>query len=493
MVNLTATNPDGLQSNTTQLRVTLLDINDNSPSITQPTQLTYPINENSLGLNIQIRAEDADFSHNGTVYYTLDQSLNLDLVIRSFTIDPMTGWLNLITPLDYEQIQQTYIVVTCSDYGTPVQLKSEIQLNISVIDLNDNAPKFVPETPRKFTLLESTQPGQRFLQLQALDADLSPSFNQTRYNLTEIHKINNLGESISIADLFTIDPENGWLSLGNDSTLDHAIIKEYSLQIVAYDVDRTELSDALTLTIYIEPSRDKKPVFESTHSLAASSEHETRKRRSATLYTRSLDESKPNEFVVDIVKASDPNQYGIKYYIDSVEEVFHNASAPVVETDSNGTVISTRNYTSKFNIDLFKIGEEDGVLKANQTRSSYQGDFYIIKVRAVSKLNESLSRTVDIVVDIDKNSDSLFAQRVYDKSAEENLPRGHVVLQLEPKKTLDERRQLRYKLNKMYSTDRVDWFEIDYESGVLRTNSSASAGIVDCEQLDEVISFLNNK
>ena len=155
-----------------------------------------------------------------------------------------------------------------------------------------------------------------------------------------------------------------------------------------------------------------------------------------------------------------------------------------------------RNYTSSFvSTELFKIGEEDGVLRTSQIRSSYKADFYLVRVRAASKLNDSLSRSIDLEINIDKESDSFFPTHLYQLTVEENRPPNEVLLELEPKLALDERRMLRYKLNPLLSTKpEMDWFELDYETGVLRTNSSGGIGsdhraqhLIDCEQLDELV------
>ena len=36
-----------------------------------------------------------------------------------------------------------------------------------------------------------------------------------------------------------------------------------------------------------------------------------------------MDESKPFEYVVDVLKAVDPNKHGIKYFLDSVEPIIN--------------------------------------------------------------------------------------------------------------------------------------------------------------------------
>lgn len=478
--NLTAYNPDGAQSTSVNLTVVLLDINDNTPLFNNPPNSSFLIDENSLGFTLTLNATDPDNLFNGSVYYYLDTNANTNLTLRSFQIDPILGVLSQAVPIDYETVQRIELVVCASDQGTPSQLKSNMTISINVKDENDNAPEFDSTTPRRASLIESAKPGHNVVQLVAKDIDLSSDYNQTLYRLINEQGLDNMGNYQQVKGIFEIDTESGWIRVGEDAKLDYSIYKEYLIQVQAYDKNKTELtSQVFNLTVYVEPSRDKQPIFEPVgHHL---SRRGIRDVNSTVLYARSLDESKANEYVVDVIKAKDPNQYGINYFIDSVEEVFYNKSANVTEMNESGEMV-TKNYTSRLNNDLFKIGIDDGILKTNQTRSNYQADFYMIKIRAVSKLNDSLSSIINLVVNLDKESDSLFPKRVYEISVDENLPVDHVILALKPKR-LDERRKLRYRINTMSSMDNVDWFKLDYENGLLKTNSSK----IDCELVDEVI------
>lgn len=192
---------------------------------------------------------------------------------------------------------------------------------------------------------------------------------------------------------------------------------------------------------------------------------------SVTLFRRSLSESQPREYVVDIVKAIDPNQYGIVYHLDSVEEV----------AKSNQTDESTVRHDDS---GLFSVGADDGVIKTRSRRSAYSGEAYKLSVRASSLLNPALSTTLKLLVKVDSNVDSLFDNRVVEKMLDENVPGGTFVYQLRPK--IGDI-NLEYKFNGEYSSPLdlyTKWFKIDSSSGIIRTQENAR---IDCELIGEIL------
>ena len=144
--------------------------------------------------------------------------------MNSFKIEPLTGLLTLAASLDYEQVQQVSVTVTCSDYGEPTRLSANLTLLVNVTDLNDNPPKFLAETPRKIQVLESARAGAEIAKLKAVDRDLSEAYSRVSYNLTSAMSVNNLGQLNSV-DLFRVDSQTGSLSLSENASLDYSLIK----------------------------------------------------------------------------------------------------------------------------------------------------------------------------------------------------------------------------------------------------------------------------
>ncbi len=58
-----------------------------------------------------------------------------------FGIHPKTGVIFVSAPLDYERVKEYVLAIRARDGGTP-PLASQALVNITLIDMNDNAPVF---------------------------------------------------------------------------------------------------------------------------------------------------------------------------------------------------------------------------------------------------------------------------------------------------------------------------------------------------------------
>ncbi|CAF0762269.1 unnamed protein product [Brachionus calyciflorus] len=438
------------------LDLCVLDVNDNRPEFNETSQTNFEIVENSNDFKIKLNATDLDYSLNGTVYFYFDKEFNSIEVTQKFRVEPLTGLLELISPLDYDTRQEYNLIITCSDNGIPDKLTSNLSLQIKVLDTNDNSPKFTDKNRGRIYINEKIGQGEIVTKLDVNDADLTEEFKDTRFRINSIRYLKSSNEYITLdSELFVIN-KRGELMLGEGQQLDYQKIREYLIEIEAYDFNKPEFSDIFTLNVNLKPSNDKLPIFE----------HFPGGTRQTTLYRRSLAESRDNDYVVDIVKAVDPNQHGIRYYLDSV-----------VELDS-------KNETKSYPNDLFSIGLEDGAVKTRKIRSFYSGDSYLLNIRAVSKLNDTLNSTTSLIVKIDTNSDSLFEERVFELTIDENISGNKVITQLKPKVI---NRSLRYKINSEFSSPRdifAKWFKIDFISGLIETTNKPD---IDCEITNEVL------
>jgi hypothetical protein len=438
------------QFNTTlDLELVILDINDNEPVIQRANlKEVYEIEENTLNFEIQLAATDIDNGPNGTVFFYLDKNSNNLEAIKQFSINPLTGLITLNSPLDYEKETSYQLTVLCSDNGKPM-LDSAVTLNINVIDLNDNRPVFDQNATNWIQINEHIKHDEHIATIRAFDADKSDEFRQIQYEINGLYaKTNDLTiEQLENSGLFKYS--EGVLRFGDSQTLNHSALNEYIIELKVYDQNAEDLFSLFNLTVVVLPSNDKLPEFEKPN-------------QKVTLFKRSLIESQPNDYLVDIVKAFDPNRFGIRY---NIEEIFE---------------IRNETETRLDDLDLFKIDSDDGIIRATRSRSSYLADSYRLVIKAQSKLNETLFSKSNFFVNIDNMNDSLFDSRLYELNVDENISINRKIFQLVPKVN----KNLHYKINEKYSTIiGSKWFKLNEMIGILFTNSDE----IDYEKNSQVI------
>lgn len=153
----------------TQLKVTILDENDEKPQFSQP-HINISLSENTQPhtLVAMLTAADHDQGTNGSVSYSLHSSVEQNYP-NMFALDSLTGQLTIKSKLDRETIAEYEIKVIAKDQGIPQQ-SSTATVFLRVEDINDNSPDFYPK--RYFVALaDDTAIGTSVLKIQATDGD----------------------------------------------------------------------------------------------------------------------------------------------------------------------------------------------------------------------------------------------------------------------------------------------------------------------------------
>lgn len=88
----------------------------------------------------QVTAIDVDSRENGKVSYSITNG-NAD---EHFEIDSNTGFIKVAAKIDREKMERYIVEVTARDGGEP-SLTRSVLVNIIVLDVNDNPPKFAQE------------------------------------------------------------------------------------------------------------------------------------------------------------------------------------------------------------------------------------------------------------------------------------------------------------------------------------------------------------
>jgi hypothetical protein len=178
----------------TQLKVTILDENDEKPQFSQ-SQINISLSENTQShtLVAMLTASDHDQGTNGSVSYLLHPSVQ-QLYPSMFALDPLTGQLTIKNKLDRESISDYEIKVIAKDQGIPQQ-SSTATVHLHVEDVNDNNPEFYPK--RYFvSLADDTAIGTSVLKVQATDRDEGD-------NAIITYKLESGGDGLFVVDNWT--------------------------------------------------------------------------------------------------------------------------------------------------------------------------------------------------------------------------------------------------------------------------------------------------
>lgn len=214
----------------TQLKVTILDENDEAPQFSQQ-YINVSLSENTSPhtLVAMLTAADHDQGTNGSVTYSLQPGVQ-QRYPNTFALDSLTGQLTTKTQLDRETIAEYEIRVIARDQGVPPQ-SSTATVFLSVLDVNDNNPEFYPQ---KYFLpvVEDTPAGTSLLKVTATDLDEGE-------NAIITFKLESGGDG-----LFTVDEWTGVIALRGDLRTSQKPI--HKLKISAKDHgDKRAVADAV--------------------------------------------------------------------------------------------------------------------------------------------------------------------------------------------------------------------------------------------------------
>ncbi|XP_068628013.1 fat-like cadherin-related tumor suppressor homolog [Battus philenor] len=137
------------------------------------------VNESvALGTSlVRLHARDRDLGYNGLLVYSVSGG-DAD---SAFRIDPDTGDLKVIGYLDRERESEYYLNVTVFDLGVPQRSSSRL-LPVTVLDVNDNPPRF-QKTLASFRVTENAINGTEIFRANATDRDTG-LFARVHYSLS---------------------------------------------------------------------------------------------------------------------------------------------------------------------------------------------------------------------------------------------------------------------------------------------------------------------
>ncbi|XP_075298034.1 protocadherin alpha-2-like [Opisthocomus hoazin] len=230
-----------------ELEVT--DINDNAP--------LFPVAQRNLsiaelttvpGSRFPLEgASDADIGANAQLSYTLSPSEHFALDLQRAEQHRDSLFLVLTKALDRETLAVHRLLLTASDGGRP-PLTGTLELLISVLDANDNAPQF-NQSVYKVQLPESAVEGTLVLRVNATDPD-EGSNGEITFTASNTFPPQGL-------KLFILDPKTGEVRL--TGSLDFEDVPSYEINIEATDKGTPPLSGHCKMVVAVLDVNDNAP------------------------------------------------------------------------------------------------------------------------------------------------------------------------------------------------------------------------------------------
>ncbi|XP_077793364.1 protocadherin beta-14-like isoform X1 [Macaca mulatta] len=247
-LRLTLTALDGgspPKSGTTLVLIKVLDINDNAPEFPQSLYEVQVPEDRPIGSWIvTISAKDLDAGNYGKISYTFFHAS--EDIRKTFEINPISGEVNLRSPLDFEVIQSYTINIQATDGGG---LSGKCTLLVKVMDINDNPPEVT------ISSITKRIPENASETLVALFSVVDQDSGDNGRMICSIQ--DNLP--------FFLKPTfKNFFTLVSEKALDRESQAEYNITITVTDLGTPRLKTEYNITVLVSDVNDNAPAFTRT-------------------------------------------------------------------------------------------------------------------------------------------------------------------------------------------------------------------------------------
>ncbi|XP_075852249.1 protocadherin alpha-8 isoform X3 [Microcebus murinus] len=230
------------------VEVEVKDINDNPPVFPLEEQKLFVYESRMPDSRFPLEgASDADIGANCVLTYRLSSSDYFALDVNSKNDENKLVELVLRKPLDREDASAHNLLLTATDGGKP-ELTGTVQLLVTVLDVNDNAPTF-EQSEYEIKIFENSDNGTTVIRLNASDRDEG-------VNAAISYSFNSL-VSTMVTDQFSVDPNTGEIVV--QGNLDFEQVNLYKIRIDATDKGHPPMAGHCTVLVRVLDKNDNAP------------------------------------------------------------------------------------------------------------------------------------------------------------------------------------------------------------------------------------------
>ena len=231
----------------TTIVINIIDVNDNYPEFVQPFYTAVREENHAIGTIVtEVSATDEDLGVDRVIEYLLHDVPGSE----NFAISNETGVIYTARYIDREVYPHISLVVIANNSLSSRVFHTNVTVNITITDLNDQHPSF-NSTYIDIYVPESSTVGTAVYNVTAVDQDLDDGGEVTYAILAGNQE-----------EVFTLDT-TGVLSI--DTTLDYECKSLYSIAVQACDNGIESLCNYTTLLIHVVDSNDNVPQFALSH------------------------------------------------------------------------------------------------------------------------------------------------------------------------------------------------------------------------------------
>lgn len=222
---------DGVYTSTTNITITVLDVNDNDPSCDQ-SLYSVSFDENiTIGSTILTPScSDGDVSNTALLFVIMSGNEE-----GKFEISNTSGIVTLDNSLDYETTTQYTLTISLADNGTP-SLSITYKIYVTVLPINEQAPTF-GSINYNVIVAENIALNSEIIIVNASDSDIGLSHGIVTYTIVS----GDGSGQFSITTLGKLKPSR---------VLDREATDFYNLTVLAYDSNLGSV-DSMTATTYV--------------------------------------------------------------------------------------------------------------------------------------------------------------------------------------------------------------------------------------------------